>query len=243
MSQELLDGPQVRAARQQVRGEAMPQAMRRNLDGKPGFLDVLLHRPLHTSGREPALLAGFVIRIRRLPRVADEHGFPIILPALEVPAQPVGSRIGEKHDARTPAFADDAELPPLQIDLVAVKGDQLRHAKAGGKQKFEDRLIPKSFWGTNLGHVEESLHLFPFQKFYASALGLPQLHRFRRRHRNPAFDEKLKKRPEGNEVIVLRDPLEADTRRIHVARQKQSILADFFRGNGGGGGDLAPQEA
>lgn len=135
VAEEFLNHAQVRAVFQQVRGEAVPQHVRRDVPLDPGLFHAPGDAEPHGHVREGRAAfreedIGRGLRADKL-RAGDA----------EIPAECFHGKFPDRHDTFLVALADDGDEAGLEVKLFEPQAAQLREPQATGVGEFEDRLV------------------------------------------------------------------------------------------------------
>ena len=133
--QHLLDRADIGAPVEQLRGKAVAQGMGGHAVHKPGGPGPLHHDIIHRASRYPAAPGCS----RRADRSADPNFF---FRSQEIRADHPHGAVSEEHDPLVGALAHDLEPAALEIDVLDIRGTELRHARPGGIEGLEDRPVP-----------------------------------------------------------------------------------------------------
>src|SRR3972149_9749764 len=109
-----------------MRGEAVAQPMRADLNRYPRLFEMLFHDPRHAPGRDSCAA------------IVEEHrgfAFAAKIPFLSnfkgILAQRIERLLANRHNALLGPLAEHADDAELEIDIGPVKTHQLAHTPAG----------------------------------------------------------------------------------------------------------------
>src|SRR6266850_2766571 len=155
VAEQLLDRAEVGAAVQEVRGEGMPEAVRRNpvLHGALG--ETRGEDPPHASiGEARAFLADE-------DRVDPFPGGDCLRPAArgEVVLERCFRLLSEEDVPLLAPLAEDEDRPLREIEILEIERDQLADAHPRRVEKLEEGAIALTLERRRLGSLEENLDL------------------------------------------------------------------------------------
>ena len=149
MAQQLLDHAQVRAALEQVRGETMPQRVRRHTRRQPGTLGAARWMARHASMRPsrrpradrnsgpPRRSRSRATRRRSARPSASQAGRTVVEVALEA----VEGDVADRHQPLAVALADDPHEAAVERQVLPVEPERLADAQAGRVQQLQQRPV------------------------------------------------------------------------------------------------------
>src|SRR5688500_1986770 len=137
MAEQLLDGAEIGAGAEEVRGERVAERVRRGLRGGTAHEHVALEQAADAPGREAAAA------------VVAEHGAARGVLARRAAGVAIGGqctqgRAPHRDDALLPALAEHAERRRVEVDVLPVEADQLTDTNAGGVEDLDERAIPET---------------------------------------------------------------------------------------------------
>ena len=136
--EQLLDGAQVAAALDEVRGERVAQRVRADPVGQAVRRGVAADDVEHALPRDaPAA----VVQHQRVAlwRLAEKRAAPH-----QVARDGLGGGPAARHDALAAALAETADEPGLTIDVLGTQADELRHAQAGAIEQLQRGAVAQA---------------------------------------------------------------------------------------------------
>ena len=148
VSEELLDGPQVGAAVEEMRGERMPENVRAPLFQFGDRRDIFFHDEVDPFRVHPPAVRG------------EEDGGAILFrrrPAEQrIPPRAIGDErlfrlAAERYDTVFSPFPQDFECIMLEIDISEIELDEFAEADAASVEQFQDEPVAQPLNGGEIG--------------------------------------------------------------------------------------------
>src|SRR5471030_2566457 len=136
VAEQLLNGAQIGTGIQKVRGEGVPQRVRRYSGAERGAAHIAVEQTPNTAGRDP------------LATIVEKKRLPLVLVAasqFQSSGEPRSNgRLGfrsKRDDALLRSFAADLDQPASQLDIVEIDPYELADAKPGSIEKLHPGTI------------------------------------------------------------------------------------------------------
>src|SRR5450759_5386390 len=135
VAEELLDGPEVRAGREEMRRERVPERVRRGVAGNRRRKDRPVEDAPHAAVRQTAGTR------------VQEHDLGVLRGGyesrsrLQPGAERRGGGLAERHDALLAPLPHRAHLPDGEIDVLEAQPHELGHAEPRRVEQLEERAV------------------------------------------------------------------------------------------------------
>ena len=201
VSEQFLDGANVRPGTQKIRGERMTEGVGVDILGNSRFGGRSRNNPLHGAGREAQI---FFFRMSpSSATVANKQGRIGIVSFGQVLGQSRGGPFGEKNRSSFAAFAQDTEGSFSEIGAVSVQGNQLGDTQAGGKKSLDYGPIAQSDDTVPGESSEQSADFFRSEEINFARRTGTDGNFFRRKGRNVFARQVAQESAQGDKMIIL----------------------------------------
>src|SRR5262245_2357526 len=156
VAEQLLDGAQVGAGPEQVRGEGVAERVRRRARRRAGGGDVARHQPVDAAWREAP--AGAIAE-HSAAGYAEPGGRARRAIALERAER----RTSHRHDPFLAPLAEDAHRTALDVEAFPVESGELRHPQPGRVEQLEDGAMAPRAQRSVPRHAEEPVDVVEAQ--------------------------------------------------------------------------------
>ena len=164
VTEQFLDGAQIRAHLEQVGGERVAQAVRGDTHADAGAQAVALHEPLHrprAQARAPAVEEqGLTLGLTAAGGAGKEERIPLG----QVLAQGLAGGPAKRNEPFLVALAADPHHLLGPVEVREVGGHQFRHTHAGRVEQLQHRPVPPPVPVHGGGRLDQGEHLVHGEK-------------------------------------------------------------------------------
>lgn len=217
MSQEFLNGADIRSIFQEGRSKAMAERMRGNVFGNTGDEG---SPPYHFRDEKPGKPHGFVgqanrFDIVRIVIVPNEQRGERVAPRFEIGGYRVHGFPGKIYRTDLSSLSPDAEFVRFQVDAFAIEIREFGYSESRRIDAFQYGIIaPVLQLFAHFCAFEQPGYFFLIQKSYLSVMSLDEIDHGRVDTIDSFFLEVLEKRAKCYHVRVRRTDRESFVRQI-----------------------------
>lgn len=230
VAEDGLDGAEVGAVHEEVGGEGVAEGVGGDVFGDAGLFGVFLDDAFDGAGGEAAVVAGGGGEAGVFA-VVEEEGGEGVFADFEVLGDFEGGGFADEDGAVFFAFAADGEFAAVEIDGVAIEGDEFGDAEAGGEEEFDDGAVAEAGFGVGGDGVEEGFDFVVVEEGDLFFDGFGEVDEARVEGFDVAFAEVFEEAAEGDEVVGLGEGGEGGG---GGAVEPEAVFAEEFGGDFGG---------
>lgn len=141
VAEEPLNGADVGAVNQEVGGETVAHGVGADVLGEAGKFGVFFDDTLDGTGGEAQLIV-----LADVSALIHEEGRGIVKAHGKVERDGIGSLVTDENRTVFLAFTANDEFAFVEVDLIAVQGDEFGDAEAGGKEEGDHGSIALVGW-------------------------------------------------------------------------------------------------